>query len=77
MATKTEPVRYVSDEHGNVTAVLVPIDIWKGLSAEIEMQHLLASDAMRQRLEEAMASSEEVSFDEALARLGVDEDEVR
>lgn len=77
MATETEDVRYVSDDHGHVTAVLVPIEVWKGISAEIETRHLLKSDAMRRRLEEAMASTEAVSFDEALSRLGVDEDETR
>lgn len=70
MVVKAESVRYVSDEQGNVTAVLVPIDVWKSISAEIETRHLLSSEKMRRRLEEAMASTEAVSLDEVLQRLG-------
>lgn len=77
MVSKAEPLRYVSDEHGNVTAVLVPIEVWKSLSGEIETRHLLASEPMRRRLEEAMASTENIGFGEALSRLGIEEDEAR
>jgi hypothetical protein len=77
MVAKNERVRYVSDENGNVTGVLVPIELWKTISSELETRHLLSSGAMRQRLEEAMASAEDVGFEEALSRLGVDEGELR
>lgn len=46
---------YLSNERGDVTGVVVPIDVWREISEEIETRHLLKSEAMRRRLLGAMA----------------------
>jgi hypothetical protein len=65
------PVQYVADEHGELTGVIVPIDLWREISSELETHHLLKSESMRQRLLEAINRSEGIPLEEALARLGV------
>ncbi|HWE38730.1 MAG TPA: hypothetical protein VG406_19435, partial [Isosphaeraceae bacterium] len=54
---------YLSNERGDVTGVVVPIDIWREISAELETHHLLKSEAMRRRLLGAMARTGGVPFD--------------
>ncbi len=66
---------YLSNERGDVTGVVVPIDIWREISAELETHHLLKSEAMRRRLLGAMARAGGVPIDKATNRLGLDESE--
>ncbi len=68
-------VLYLSNEQGDVTGVVVPIDVWREISAELETHHLLKSEAMRRRLLGAMARAGGVPIDEAMNRLGLDESE--
>ena len=56
--------------------MVVPIDVWREISAELETHHLLKSEAMRKRLLTAKARTGGVGFDEAIGRLGLDEAEV-
>ena len=69
-------VQYVSNEAGEVTSVLVPVEVWREIASEIETKYLLASPAMRRRLDASLGSKEGVSFDETLAQLGVDKREL-
>jgi len=46
-------IQFISDERGETTAVMVPIDLWREIEAERETACLLKSDAMKQRLLEA------------------------
>jgi len=66
-------LQYISNEHGDLTGVLVPIAVWREISAELETRHLLGSDAMRQRLLDAMARSGGLPFEEVIAQLKIDE----
>lgn len=50
-------VQYVADEQGRVTGVIVPIELWEDLLAEMETHYLLQSEAMRQQLLAAKARS--------------------
>ena len=64
-------IQYVSDENGNPTSVIVPIELWREIESERETAYLLRSEAMRRRLAEAMSRQEGISFEDALAKLGV------
>jgi hypothetical protein len=66
---------YLSNAQGDVTGVVVSIEIWREISAELETHHLLKSEAMRRRLLGAMTRAGGVPFDEAMDRLGLDETE--
>jgi hypothetical protein len=64
-------IQYVSDEAGNLTGVLVPIDLWREISSEMETTYLLKSEAMRRRLFEASGRKEDIPFDEVRKKLGI------
>ncbi len=65
-------VQTISDSSGNVTAVIVPIELWREMKSE-ETAYLLQSENMKRRLLEAIARDGEgaVSLEEARARLGL------
>jgi antitoxin YefM len=46
-------IQYVSDESGEPTAVIVPIDLWREIESEKETAYLLKSETMKRRLLEA------------------------
>jgi hypothetical protein len=64
-------IEYVSDEEGNPTAVLVPIDLWREIASERETAYLLRSETMRRRLIEAKQRREGIPFEDVRAKLGV------
>ncbi|PYQ58103.1 MAG: prevent-host-death protein [Acidobacteria bacterium] len=64
-------LQYVSDEEGNPTAVIVPIDVWREISSERETAYLLQSEAMKRRLLEARERREGVSLEEVREKLGI------
>jgi hypothetical protein len=43
-------VQFVSNEAGEPTAVLVPIELWREISSERETAYLLKSETIRQYL---------------------------
>jgi len=64
-------IQYISDENKQVTAVIVPIDLWREIESEKETAYLLKSDAMKNRLLEAKNRKEGIPFDKACEKLGV------
>ena len=64
-------IQYISDESGNPTAVIVPIELWREIESEKETAHLLESETMKQRLLEAKARQTGVPFEEAREKLGI------
>ena len=64
-------VQYISDENNNITAVIVPIDLWHELQAEKETAYLLKSEAMRERLLAARRRDTGIGLEEACEKLGV------
>jgi len=66
-----EHIQYISDEHNNVTGVIVPIDFWQELQSEKETAYLLKSETMKRRLLEAKKRKEGIFFDEACKKLGI------
>jgi PHD/YefM family antitoxin component YafN of YafNO toxin-antitoxin module len=66
-----DDIQYISDEEGNPTGVIVPIEIWREIASERETAYLLRSAAMKQRLLEARERREGIPFDEARQKLGI------
>ena len=64
-------IQYISDEHNNVTGVIVPIDLWKEIQSEKETAYLLKSEIMKRRLLEAKNRKGGIPFDKACKKLGV------
>ena len=66
-----EQVQYVADEHGEITAVIVPIEAWREIMSEVETEYLLRSKTMMQRIIEARDRHEGIPFQEVLEKLGI------
>ena len=64
-------IQYVSDESGNPTAVIVPIELWREIESEKETAYLLKSETMKRRLLEAKERQTGIPFEEALEKLGI------
>jgi hypothetical protein len=67
-----DDIQYISDEDGNPTGVIVPIEIWREIASERETAYLLRSETMKQRLLAARERREGIPFDEVRQKLGLD-----
>jgi antitoxin YefM len=63
-------VRYISDEGGETTAVIVPIALWRELQSERETAYLLKSETMKRRLLDARDRQEGLSIEAVVEKLG-------
>ena len=64
-------IQYVSDESGNATAVIVPIELWHEIESEKETAYLLKSEKMKRRLLEAKDRQTGIPLEEAREKLGI------
>ena len=65
-------VRYVSDDNGKITDVIVPIGLWKKLGiGQDETEYLLSSESMKNRLLESIRRNEDISLEDTRARVGL------
>lgn len=64
-------LQYIMDEDGQPTSVIVPLDLWKEISAERETAYLLKSKHMRLRLLEAIEREEGVPLEKVRDELGI------
>ena len=64
-------IQYVSDESGNPTAVIVPIELWREIESEKETAYLLNNETMKRRLLEARERTSGIPFEEAREQLGI------
>lgn len=64
-------IQIVSNEAGEPTAVIVPIELWREIVSERETAHLLSSEKMKQRLLTAAGRSGGLSLDAVIAKLGM------
>lgn len=64
-------IQYISDESGNPTAVIVPIELWREIESEKETAYLLKSETMKRRLLEAKDRQTGIPFEEAREKLGI------
>jgi PHD/YefM family antitoxin component YafN of YafNO toxin-antitoxin module len=64
-------IRYISNEKGDLTDVIVPLELWREIESERETAYLLKTEAMKQRLLKAKRRRKGVPFGEACKRLGI------
>lgn len=64
-------IQYVSDESGEPTAVIVPIELWREIESEKETAYLLKSENMKRRLLEAKDRQTGIPLEEAREKLGI------
>jgi PHD/YefM family antitoxin component YafN of YafNO toxin-antitoxin module len=64
-------IQYVSDESGQPTAVIVPIELWREIESEKETAYLLKSENMKRRILEAKDRETGIPFEEAREKLGI------
>jgi PHD/YefM family antitoxin component YafN of YafNO toxin-antitoxin module len=64
-------IQVVSNEAGEPTAVIVPIELWREIASERETAHLLKSETMRQRLLAAAQRREGIPIDAVIEKLGL------
>ena len=64
-------IQIVSNEAGEPTAVIVPIDLWREIASERETAYLLKSETMKQRLLAAAQRREGIDLDTVLQKLGL------
>jgi antitoxin YefM len=64
-------IQYISDESGNPTAVIVPIELWREIESEKETAYLLKSENMKRRFLEAKDREAGIPFEEAREKLGI------
>lgn len=64
-------VQYITDDEGEITGVIVPIDLWKEIESEEETAYLLKSEAMKRRLLEAKIRNEGMALEVVREKLGI------
>ena len=64
-------IQIVSNEAGEPTAVIVPIELWREIASERETAYLLKSDAMKQRLLAAAQRRDGLSLETVIEKLGM------
>jgi len=64
-------IQIVSNENGEMTAVIVPIDLWREIESERETAYLLKSERMKARLLAAKQRADGIPLKAALEKLGI------
>ena len=64
-------IQIVSNEAGEPTAVIVPIELWREIASERETAYLMKSETMKQRLLAAAQRREGLSLDVVTEKLGM------
>ncbi len=64
-------IQFVSNQNGEPTAVIVPIELWREIESERETAYLLKSETMKRRLFEATQRQEGLSLEAVVEKLGI------
>lgn len=64
-------IQIVSNECGEPTAVIVPIELWRAIESERETAYLLKSKTMKDRLIQAAQRQMGLSFEAVVEKLGI------
>ena len=64
-------LQYISDETGEVKAVIVPIEVWREIESEKETAYLLDNEVMKKRLVEAKNRDEGIPLEVVREQLGI------
>ena len=67
----TGEIQIVSNEQGEPTAVIVPIELWRDIESERETAYLLKSETMRQRLLAAKQRHGGFRIEAVVEKLGI------
>ncbi len=67
----TSELQTISDAQGNVTGVIVPIELWREIESEKETAYLLSNSETRRRLLEAKERDGGITLEEVRATLGI------
>jgi antitoxin YefM len=71
MCMASADIQIVSNENGEPTAVIVPIELWREIESERETAYLLKSETMKARLLAAKQRQNGIPFDAAVEKLGI------
>jgi PHD/YefM family antitoxin component YafN of YafNO toxin-antitoxin module len=64
-------LQIVSNENGEPTGVIVPIELWHEIESERETAYLLRSETMRARLLAAKQRQDGIPLEAAVEKLGI------
>ena len=64
-------IQILSNEDGEPTAVIVPIELWREIESERETAYLLKSETMKARLLAARERKDGIPFEAAIEKLGL------
>ncbi len=64
-------IQIVSNEAGEATAVIVPIELWREIASERETAYLLKSETMKKRLLAAAQRKDGLSLEVVVKKLGI------
>jgi len=64
-------IQIVSNEAGEPTAVIIPIELWREIASERETAHLLRSETMKHRLLAAAQRQDGLSLEAVIEKLGI------
>ena len=64
-------IQIVSNEAGEPTAVIVPIELWREIASERETAYLLKSEILKQRLLAAARRQDGLSLEAVVEKLGI------
>ncbi len=64
-------IQIVSNEAGEPTAVIVPIELWREIASERETAYLLKSETLKQRLLAAARRQDGLSLEAVVEKLGI------
>jgi len=64
-------IQIVSNEAGEPTAVIIPIELWREITSERETAYLLKSETMKQRLLAAARREGGLSIEAVVEQLGI------
>ena len=64
-------IQIVSNEAGEPTAVIIPIELWREIASERETAYLLKSETMKHRLLESVQRHDGLSLETVAEKLGI------
>jgi antitoxin YefM len=64
-------IQIVSNEAGETTAVIVPIELWREIASERETAYLFRSETMKQRLLVAARRADGLPLEAVVEKLGI------
>ncbi len=66
-----QELQIISNENGEPTGVIVPIELWREIESERETNYLLKSETMKSRLMAAKQRQDGLYFEDAVEKLGI------